>query len=128
MVGWRFRMAALAAAWVVSGCSFLIEGAEEGRPCTDGRCPHYLVCVDDRCVRPDGPQVTCETDTDCSCDDGNRMCGADSQCHCLRLDGRFEGAGPVASEGRFGLTGASLTTAVCTPGEDQTELCGGLSP
>lgn len=115
-----------------AGCSFLIEGQEEGRPCKEGRCPFGFLCVDQQCVRPENGtngQETCAAVTDCSCEDETiPVCGDDQKCRCMMLQGRIDGVGPEAGSGRFRVTGGRLGHANCVSGSDPNfVLCGGFT-
>jgi hypothetical protein len=120
----------LGAACLLAGCSLLIEGQEEGRPCKDGRCPFGFVCIEGKCEIPtDDGGTPCTTVADCSCDGGPvATCGLDRRCHCITLHGRLDGVGGNSSSGRLGIVGARLGPGGC--GSETTArhlLCGGIT-
>lgn len=114
------------------GCTILVDGQEEGRPCKDGRCPYGFECIDDRCVRTgddNGTAGECTVPSDCSCEHGALpACGEDERCWCITFQGRLDGVGPIETGGVFGLAGGRLGPANCVAGEESAfMLCGGIT-
>ncbi len=125
----------VSAAGLLWGCTLMIEGQEEGRPCKDGLCPYGYYCdANDRCqlgVKKTETEVECTTSDECSCEDGGvPACGEDGFCRCMSFQGRFDGVGSdiVGREGRFNLVGSRVGSGKCS--SDDTEgykILGGIT-